>query len=136
MTHEKFPVPGSWLVPDHCKLLLVLLFSSVQPLNRVRLFATPWTAACQASLSITNSCSLLKLIQSSKCCSTPELKCLKIPARKGRGHVGSWTYVPSGSEGNPRWERGHRGVGMACRMGMTQWLKDAYLSSTRTDYTA
>ena len=36
-------------------------FSSVQLLSRVRLFATPWTAACQASLSITNSWSLLKL---------------------------------------------------------------------------
>ena len=33
----------------------------VQALSRVRLFATPWTAACQASLSITNSWSLLKL---------------------------------------------------------------------------
>ena len=30
-------------------------FSSVQLLSRVHLFATPWTAACQASLSITNS---------------------------------------------------------------------------------
>ena len=30
-------------------------FSSVQSLSCVRLFATPWTAACQASLSITNS---------------------------------------------------------------------------------
>ena len=37
-------------------------FSSVQSLSRVRLFATPWTAACQASLSITNSWSLLKLM--------------------------------------------------------------------------
>ena len=35
-------------------------FSSVQLLSRVRLFATPWTAACQASLSITNSWSLPK----------------------------------------------------------------------------
>ena len=33
----------------------ILQFSSVQSLSRVRLFATPWTAACQASLSITNS---------------------------------------------------------------------------------
>ena len=31
------------------------MFSSVQLLSRVQLFATPWTAACQASLSITNS---------------------------------------------------------------------------------
>ena len=35
---------------------------SVQSLSRVRLFATPWTAARQASLSITNSQSLLKLM--------------------------------------------------------------------------
>ena len=38
------------------------IFSSVQSLSRVRLFATPWTAACQASLSITNSRSLLRLM--------------------------------------------------------------------------
>ena len=36
-------------------------FSSVQSLSRVQLFATPWTAARQAFLSITNSQSLLKL---------------------------------------------------------------------------
>ena len=36
--------------------------SSVQSLSRVRLFATPWIAACQASLSITNSQNLLKLM--------------------------------------------------------------------------
>ena len=35
-------------------------FSSVQSLSRVRLLATPWTAPCQASLSITNSWSSLK----------------------------------------------------------------------------
>ena len=35
-------------------------FSSVQSLSCVRLFVTPWTAAHQASLSITNSCSLPK----------------------------------------------------------------------------
>ena len=37
-------------------------FSSVQPLSHVQLFVTPWTAACQASLFITNSWSLLKLM--------------------------------------------------------------------------
>ena len=36
-------------------------FSSVKSLSRVWLFATPWIAACQASLSITNSQSPLKL---------------------------------------------------------------------------
>ena len=40
----------------------VVQFSSVQSLSRVWLFVTPWTAACQASLSITNSQSLLKLM--------------------------------------------------------------------------
>ena len=39
-----------------------VLFSSVQSLSRVWLFVTPWTAARQASLSITSSLSLLKLI--------------------------------------------------------------------------
>ena len=37
-------------------------FSSVQSLSRVWLFATPWIAARQASLSITNSCSSLRLM--------------------------------------------------------------------------
>ena len=39
----------------------VVQFSSVQSLSRVRLFATPWIAARQASLSITNSRSSLRL---------------------------------------------------------------------------
>ena len=38
-----------------------LQFSSVQSLSRVQLFATPWITACQASLSITNSRSSLRL---------------------------------------------------------------------------
>ena len=37
-------------------------FNPVQLLSRVWLFATPWTTACQASLSITNSRSSLKLM--------------------------------------------------------------------------
>ena len=36
--------------------------SSVQSLSHVQLFVTPWTAACQASLPIINSQSLLKLM--------------------------------------------------------------------------
>ena len=43
-------------------MLQMLLFCSVQSLSHVRLFATPWTEAHQASLSITNSQSLLKLM--------------------------------------------------------------------------
>ena len=43
-------------------LLYLFQFESVQLLRRVWLFATPWITACQASLSITNSQSLLKLM--------------------------------------------------------------------------
>ena len=39
----------------HVILPFTIQFSSVQSLTCVQLFATPWTAACQASLSITNS---------------------------------------------------------------------------------
>ena len=53
-------------------LILVVVFtyffSSVELLSRVWLFVTPWTAACQASLSITNSWNLLKFILSSQWC--------------------------------------------------------------------
>ena len=43
-------------------------FSSVQSLSRVWLFLTPWTAASKASLSITNSRSLPKLMSMSRWC--------------------------------------------------------------------
>ena len=46
-------------VPFYCWVVLHwCLFSSLQSLSCVWFFATPWTAACQASLSITNSQSL------------------------------------------------------------------------------
>ena len=47
---------------DVCDLYLSVQFSSVQLLSHVQLFVTPWTAACQASQSITNSLSLLKFM--------------------------------------------------------------------------
>ena len=50
------PLDSKEIKPDNPQ------FSSVQSLSHVQLFATPWTAACQASLSITNSRSLLKLM--------------------------------------------------------------------------
>ena len=43
-------------------LYIYWIFSSVNLLGCFRLFATPWTAACQVSLSITNFRSLLKLM--------------------------------------------------------------------------
>ena len=47
---------------QRCSTLLTIQFSSGQSLGRVWLVATPWTAAHQASLSITNSRSLPKLM--------------------------------------------------------------------------
>ena len=47
---------------ESVKLLKLPKTTSVQSLSRVQLYATPWTAAHQASLSITNSRSLLKLM--------------------------------------------------------------------------
>ena len=55
--HSRFlcedPVASSWT--EH-------LISSIHSLSCVQLFVTPWTAARQASLSITSSRSLLKLM--------------------------------------------------------------------------
>ena len=55
-------------------------FSSVQSLSHVRLFATPWTAACRASLSITNSRSSLKLTSIESVMSSSHLKLLSSPS--------------------------------------------------------
>ena len=54
LSHQGSPKPG-WLTHYYP-------FGSVQSLSRVRLFVTPWTSACQAFLSITNSQSSLKLM--------------------------------------------------------------------------
>ena len=66
-THfEHLPVPGPGdtvgASQTRCPDFKVLRIWSVQSLSRVRLFATPCTAAHQASLSIANSRSLLKLM--------------------------------------------------------------------------
>ena len=52
----------TFLVTNMNSIASINKFSSLQLLSPVRLFATPWTAARQASLSITNSQSLLKLM--------------------------------------------------------------------------
>ena len=55
-----------YITNSHIRMWLVEIpFSSVQLFSRVRLFASPWTAACISSLSFTNSWSLLKLITKS-----------------------------------------------------------------------
>ena len=56
-------VPNLWdLIPDGLRWRLCNQFSSVQLLSQIQLSATPWTEAYQASLSIINSRSLLKLM--------------------------------------------------------------------------
>ena len=59
MAKHSRPVIGRpGIEPGYTVLVIVV----IQLLSRVQLFATPWNAACQASLSITNSWSLLKLM--------------------------------------------------------------------------
>ena len=68
-----FTIPSAHLIsilPSSKDIIVMLSFwidkifqlSSVQSLSHVRLFVTPWTTEHQASLSITNSQSLLKLV--------------------------------------------------------------------------
>ena len=58
-----FKIHLAWGVGAHSgEGLRIGQFSSVQSLSHVRPFVTPWTAALQASLSITNSRSLLRLM--------------------------------------------------------------------------
>ena len=59
-TNRSFQFSCSWNI--NWVATLYTCISSVQSLSHVRLFATPWVAARQASLSITNSWSSLKLI--------------------------------------------------------------------------
>ena len=69
-TRHKHAPPLGWLGPRTLRMTGYVLVTSVSGigfvpssvLSRVRLFATPWTAARQAFLSITNSQSLLKLM--------------------------------------------------------------------------
>ena len=79
----------------------IIPFSSVQLLGGVWLFVTPWITACQASLSITNSWSLLKLmsirvgdaIQPSHPLLTPSP-----PALNPSQHQGLFQWVSSSHE--------------------------------------
>ena len=59
MKYQPFKA-GKGSIPP--RMLSLFLFSPVQLLSHVQLFRTPWTAACQASLSFTNSRSMLNLM--------------------------------------------------------------------------
>ena len=62
MSSQKLYYHGCLKYKQWKSLVYLYCFSSVQSLSHVRLFATPWIAARQASLSITNSWSLLKFM--------------------------------------------------------------------------
>ena len=59
-----FSAPFVYTYSCNCNYNNSVQFSSVQSLSHVQLLAIPWSAACQVSLSITNSQSLLKLMSS------------------------------------------------------------------------
>ena len=62
-TTERLTLSLSRLIKAvHYPIIITIQFNSVHSLSHVRLFATPWTAARQASLSIANSRSLLKIM--------------------------------------------------------------------------
>ena len=78
------PNPGIETTPPASPALAGRFFihwavSSVQLLSCVWLFATPWIAACQASLSTTNSRSSLRLSPSSQWCH-PAISCSVVPS--------------------------------------------------------
>ena len=70
-------------------------FSSVQSLSSVRLFATPWTAAHQASLSNTNSWSPPKLMPIESVMPSHPLSSLSPPAPNPSQHQGLFQWVSS-----------------------------------------
>ena len=59
--HINYVTMDNWLSIWSC-ICIKIHFISVQLLNCVQLFATPWTPACQVSLSFTNSWTLFKLM--------------------------------------------------------------------------
>ena len=76
----------------------IIQFSSVQSLSRVWLSATPWITACQASLSITNSKSLLKLMSIESVMPSHFLSSPSPPAPNPSQHQGLFQWVNSSHE--------------------------------------
>ena len=70
-------------------------FSSVQLLSQVQLFVTPWTPACQASLSITDSQSLLKFLSSDVIQPSHPMSSPSPPAFNLSQHQGLFQWISS-----------------------------------------
>ena len=79
-------------------ILLVIQFSSVQSLSRVWLFATPWITARQASLSITNSRSSLKLTSLKSVMASHPLPSPSPPASNPSQHQSLFQWFNSSHE--------------------------------------
>ena len=109
----KLSIPFKSIIAKYIFVVLIsysyivpFYISSVQWLSYVRLFATPWTVARQASLSITNSRSLLKLMSIVQWCHptisssvVPFSSCLhSFPAS---GFLQINHFFPSGSQSKP-----------------------------------
>ena len=76
-----------YMLPFSLKIFWCFIhqFSSIQSLNRVQLFATLWTAAGQASLSLTNSQSLLKFMSIESVMPSNHLILIQIHKRPSSG---------------------------------------------------
>ena len=95
---QRFMYRRQWSRPSPRKKKakwLSVQFSSVQSLSHVQLFVTPWTAACQASLSITNSWSLLKLVSIESVMPSHPLSSPSPPALNLSQHHGLFQWVSS-----------------------------------------
>ena len=93
-------IPSLWVFPVRNKIFKGPQFSSVRSLSRVQLFVTPCITARQASLSITNSWSLLKLmpIESVMPSSHLILSSPSPPAPNPSQHQGLFQWVNSSHE--------------------------------------
>ena len=80
------------------KDFLDIYFSSVQSLSHIRLFVTPWTVACQAFLSITNSQSSLKLMSITSVQPSHPLSSPSPPAPNPSQHQGLFKWVSSSQQ--------------------------------------
>ena len=84
--------------------VLKIQFSSVQSLSRVWLFETPWTAACQASLSVTNSWSLPKLMSiESVMPSNHLILCRSLLLLSSKDYL-AFKYYPKNPGSHGRWK--------------------------------
>ena len=115
------PSPSS----NYCSISgpLICFVAAVQSLGHVWLFATPWTGALQASLSITNSWSVLKFMSQSKesACGAGDLG--STPGLRRAPGAGNGNLLQYSCLGNPR----DRGAGRATVRGVTKsgtWLSN------------